>query len=266
MFLKHSLKTIFLALAILALSSGLSIGEEGPYLAEINTKDVNLRSDATITSKVISTLSKGERVEVVAESYDWCKIRLPESVSVYIKKNLAVCLKRSDASTVIPTSIERCLSAKVTGKRVNIRAKPGEDASIVGVADDGEVVNVASETGSWYRIEPIRNSFGWVNKRFTTKFTALTKPEQTSGPGQDKTAALNNLTVFTGTVEPYGVVFFRPATHKLITQDNNIFFLKASQTSLNAFNHQKARITGKIISGLKAKYPVIDVKIIEAAS
>lgn len=270
MFSKYSLKAFLLSLALLAASSGLLLGEEPYYLAEINTQDVNLRSDATVASRVISILRKGERVEVVTENYDWCKVRLPKRVSVYIKNSFAICLKRATASMSVPASTEQCVSAKVTGDRVNIRAKPGEDAPIVGVADMNEVVNVISEYGSWYRIEPIQNSFGWVNKKFISKLPFPVEPEQPSGSSQDKAVILkdsqDNLAVFSGIVEPYGVVFFRPATHKLITPENKIYFLKANRISLNALNHQKVKITGKIISGLKAKYPVIDVKIIEAAS
>jgi len=57
--LKYLLKPI-LASFILALFFSLSAAEETPFFGEINAKDINLRSDATITSTVISTLDKGE--------------------------------------------------------------------------------------------------------------------------------------------------------------------------------------------------------------
>ena len=270
--LKYFLKLFCFGIAIFTLCFGLAIAEEEiPFTGEINAKEVNLRLDATITSKVISILHKGERVEVVLESYGWYKIRLPKDIAVYVKKNLTDCIKYTHTALSPAPVVEQCLSAKVLKERVNVRVKPSEDAAIVGIADYNEVVNVISEAGSWYKIEPIQNSFGWVHKQFVSKPPVPIKLEETPvSSAQDKTITPQdnpeNLTVFTGTVEPYGVVFFRPATHKLITQDNQIFLLKANRASLNALTRQKVKVTGKIISGLKSRYPVIDVKIIEVAN
>ncbi len=253
-----SLKLIIFVLFVLA-AFKLSAAEETPFFGEINAKDINLRSDATTSATVIATLNKGERVEVLSENYDWYKIRLPKKIPVYISKNLATCIKYADSQISGPPSIERCLSAKISRDRVNIRAKPGESAPIVGIADKDEVVDVISESGGWYKIEPIQNSFGWVHKKFVDKSLSQSK----SSIPQDNP---DNLTVFTGIVEPYGIVFMRPATHKLIAQDNKIFLLRGNRASLNALNRQKVKVVGKIINGLKAKYPVIEVKIIEVAS
>jgi len=268
--LKYCLRLFGFEMVILAFFFGVTVAEEEiPFTGEINAKEVNLRIDATIASQVISTLGKGERVEVVLESYDWYKIRLPKDVPVYVKKILTDCIKYPDTALTPAPAIEQCLSAKILKERVNIRAKPSEDAVIVGIADENEVVNVIAEAGSWYIIEPIQNSFGWVHKKFIDKLSVPLKPEQAPAPTvQVKTITPQEegLLVFIGRVEPYGVVFFRPATHKLITQDNQVFLLKANRASLNALNHQKVKVSGKIISGLKSKYPVIDVKIIEVAS
>lgn len=247
---------------ILALALNLSFAEEKPpFLGEINAKDINLRQDATIASKVISVLREGERVEIVSESYDWYKARLPKSVPVYVKKNLAACIKYEASASVAATpSVARCSSAKILGNRVNLRAKPSQDAPIVGVADYNEIVNVLAESGSWYKVEPIQNSFGWVNKRFV-KRVVLPKKEPAS---PRETAA--NPAIFTGIVEPYGVVFMRKATHKLVTPEQKIYLLKGNYATLNALNRQKVKVTGKITSPSGAKYPTIEVKIIEVAA
>jgi len=256
------------AFIILALFFGFSYAEEkAPFVGKINSSDINLRSDATTLSAVISVLAKGTQVEVVSESYDWYKIRLPKNTPVYISKALASCVSFGEEQSPLSSgpSIRQCSSAKVLKDRVNIRVKPSEKAAIAGIADKNEIVNVVSETGAWYKIEPIQNSFGWVYKKFVDKSSLPVKPEAVK-PSQEKISSQelqDNNVMLTGIVKPYGMVFMRPATHKLITAEGKVFLLKGNRTSLNALNHQKVKIIGKIISAPSSKYPVLEVRIIE---
>lgn len=257
MHLKHILKKLVLALGILAVLSRFSYAQDSGFSGEINSAGINLRTDATTTAEILSVLDKGERVEVVLEQFGWYKIRLPKTVPVYVKKKLAECIKSKEiqGALVSEAQVRQCASAKILGDRVNIRSKPSESASIVGIADKNEIVNVFSETGGWYKIEPIQNSFGWVNKKFIDK---AEPPPLKENDGQ--------LPVFTGTVQPYGIVFMRSATHKLVTADNKIYLLKGNRVTLNALNRQRVKVIGKIISPSNAKYPVIEIKIIEVAT
>ena len=267
--LKYSVGIFYLTAAIMAAIFSLSYAEEKiPFLGEINAENINLRSDATTSSAALSTLSKGERVDVVGEFYDWYKVRLPKNVPVYINKSLVTCINYT-VETAVTTETplkQQCSSAKVLKDRVNIRAKPSESGSIVGLADKNEVLNITADAGSWYRIEPTQNSLGWIHKKFITKAIAL--PENIPIP-QEKIAVPENqggAFLLTGTIEPYGIVFMRPATHKLITGDNKIFLLKGNRSSLNALNHQKVKVTGKILNSLKGQYPVVEVKTIEVVN
>lgn len=255
-------KLFFMAVALSVWTgTGACIAGETPFSGRVNTDGINLRLDATTSAPVLAVLNKGERIEAVAQSYDWYKVRIPAKLAVYIRKGLAECIKYTDTRQMSPGPLaEQCLSAKVLKDRVNIRAKPDEGAPILGVADRNEIVNVVSETGGWYRIEPIQNSFGWVHKKFIDKADAGAAQEPAAQQPAD------NVTVFIGMVEPYGMVFMRPATHKLVTRENKTFLLKGNRATLNALNRQNVRVTGKLIDQPKAKYPVIEVKIIEVAN
>lgn len=267
--LENTLRKLYLAVLISVLSLGLSYAAEKlPFTGKINSQDINLRTDATTMATVIDTLAKGAQVEVVSESYDWYKVRLPKNTPVYISKALASCVKHDGNQLTPSPSIAECSSAKVLKDRVNIRIKPSEKAAIVGIADENEIVNVISETGGWYKIEPIQNSFGWVYKKFVDKASALPKVE-TLKSSQEKISpqeSEENNTVLSGIVKPYGMVFMRSATHKLITPEGKIFLLKGNRASLNALNHQKVKVIGKIISAPSSKHPVVEVKIIELIS
>jgi uncharacterized protein YgiM (DUF1202 family) len=236
--------------------------ESFPFIAEVNSDNINLRSDSTASAYAIGVLKKGERLEVVQESYGWYKVRLPKTIPAYVKGTLASCINYNQSQPEVDS--QSCLAVKVLKDRVNIRAQASESSVILGVADQNEVITVTGQDGFWYKIEPITNSFGWVNSKFLDKVE--------TGPGakvvyntalnKDPSQGQENV-VLTGIIKPYGMVFGRPATHKLVTEGNNIFLLKGSRASLNALNNQKVRVIGKKLSNIKSKYPIVEVKIIE---
>lgn len=265
--LRCSFNTLYLLMAILVLTFGLSLAEDkAPFSGKINADNINLRADATISALVLCNLNKGERVDVVSESYDWYKIRLPRNAPAYIKNTLVSCISYTD-NQVITQGPKICTSAKVLKDRVNIRALPNESSPIIGIADKNEVINIVLEKIGWFKIEPIQNSFGWVHKKFIDKFIEPVQPEPPKQEAPQEIIAPKQIpednTVFIGRVMPYGIVLWRIATHKLITSDNKIFLLKGNRLSLNALNYQKVKVIGKIISPANKKYPVVEVEIIE---
>ncbi|MFA6129676.1 MAG: SH3 domain-containing protein [Candidatus Omnitrophota bacterium] len=229
--------------------------EFAAFTGQINADVINVRVDATVNSAAACTLSKGQLVEVVSEIYDWYKIRLPRQAPSYIKKDLVECIKNAS---------EKCFNAKVTGDRVNIRLGPSESSWILGKADKSTVVNIVQEEGDWYKIEPVHQSYGWVNKRFINKDIVVTK-EEDKPVAVSQPAALESSgqLVIEGTISPYGVVLWRKATHKLVTANKEIYFLKGNRKGLDSLNYHKVKVTGKLISPENNKYPIIEVAIIE---
>jgi len=146
-----------------------------PFEGEINADAINIRTDSTPAANVICILNKTEKVSVVLELYDWYKIRLPQNAPSYIKKDLTECLSTPEAS-------QQCSSAKITKERVNIRLGPDTSSAILGKAKLADTVNVLEEKDGWYKITPIPNSFGWVNKKFVSPIKAEIKTEETKQP------------------------------------------------------------------------------------
>ncbi len=230
------------------------------FSGQINTDNINVRVDATVGSAVICSLAKGELVEVVSEVYDWYKIRLPKEAPSYVKKDLVECINSDPV-----TNPGKCLSAKIIKDRINIRLGPGESTWILGKADKLTVINILAQENSWYKIQPIYQSYGWVNKKFVSREVALPKKQKVVElPVKDTQSS--DLLVIEGTVSPYGVVLWRKATHKLVTSDNKIYFLKGNRKSLDSLNYHQVKVTGKLISPAASKYPIIQINIIEALS
>jgi uncharacterized protein YgiM (DUF1202 family) len=242
-----------------------SAEEQFPFKGQVDEDAVNIRSDSTVSAQTVCAVKKGTRLDVILEAYDWYKVRLPKQAPAYVKKTLVECMNSANNeglnTDMASRTFKRCESAKILKDRVNIRLWPSESSVILGQADTNEIVNVISEAGEWYKIEPIQNSFGWIHKRFVSKAPAeeIIKLAQKA-----KQAQAGENVILEGTVSPYGKIFKRQATHKLITADNRIFLLKADdKKSLDALNYHKAKITGKFIGNPNQKNPTIEVKILE---
>lgn len=234
------------------------------FNGQINAENINVRVDATVGSAVICRLPRGELVEVISEAHDWYKIRLPKEAPSYVKEGLVECINPDPVSNP-----GKCLSAKVIKDRINIRLGPSESAWILGKADKLTVVNILAQDKGWYKIQPIYQSYGWVNKKFVSREIALPKKKKSVESPLQNIQSSDSLVV-EGTVSPYGVVLWRKATHKLVTPENKIYLLKGNRKGLDSLNYHKVKVTGKLISPaatpVKSKYPIIQVNLIEALS
>jgi uncharacterized protein YgiM (DUF1202 family) len=234
----------------------------------VNTPDINVRADSTPNSEIVCVLKKGDRVSVVKELYDWYKIRLPKNAPSYVKKNLLECLPEDldvPAQTPVPLKEKACHSAKVAKDNVNIRLNPSENARILGKLNKNTIVSVLGEEGGWCKIEPQENSFAWVHKKFINEDAAKTAviPEQKIIKSTTVNILKTDITL-EGTVQPYGMIFKRQATHKLTSPEHGTWLLKGNKSGLDALNYRKVKVTGKIIPGTKEKYPVIEITSLEA--
>jgi uncharacterized protein YgiM (DUF1202 family) len=256
----------FILNAFLALSFA---GVIEPFTGEIIEDTINIRADSTAGAESLCKVNKGQRLEVVSESYDWYKVRLPLQVLCFIKKGL---VNTAGQGTGV-----------VSADNVNIRLFPTESALIVGRADTNEPVTILGEANGWYTITPVKNSFGWVHKKFVRK---AAPPEQRTEmqvsiviPEIPKPAAIpakqapeakapavpetDGMVTLTGLVKTYGNVINRPATHKLITKDKQVYLLKYNPASLNELVFHTVRITGRQVTLPKTKFPVIEVEKVE---
>jgi uncharacterized protein YgiM (DUF1202 family) len=158
--------SFFISACILNASLVYSSAALEPFIGEITADDINIRSDSTAGAESLCKINKGLRVEVVSEAYDWYKIRLPIQVPCFVKKEFVNTLGQG--------------KAVVSTENVNIRYLPADSSLIVGRADKNEPVTIIGETGVWYKINPVWNSFGWVHKKFMQKASVQEMPQSAS--------------------------------------------------------------------------------------
>lgn len=215
----------------------------------INNDNINLRTDSNTSSQIICKINKNTPVEIIQEKYDWYKIKLPKTTGLYVRKDLI-------------TSIDE-KTAKASKDNINIRLQPNESCPVLGQIHKNEIVTILSDNGEWYKIEPAGNSFGWIHKKFVNKNaeTNISIAEPAAPP--EDICEKDNV-ILEGTIQPYGKVINRIATHKLVTKDFKIFLLKGNPSNLNTLIYHNVRITGKEILPKKERIPVIEIIRMEA--
>jgi uncharacterized protein YgiM (DUF1202 family) len=126
-----------------------------PGPAEVFVNNLNIRGQAGLKGEVVAHVQKGDTVTVVSqinldkhkadEPSQWAKIALPQGADVWVRSSFI------DAA-----------DKTVRAKKLNLRAGPSEDYSVVGVVERGTVLNVVGTKGEWTKIEAPTNAFGFI--------------------------------------------------------------------------------------------------------
>src|ERR1035437_9317334 len=126
-----------------------------PGPATVNAENVNYRGQAGLKGEAIGHLKKGDSVTVLAqinldkhaadEPAQWAKIALPAGTKVWVNA------KFIDATNKV-----------VAVKKLNLRAGPGENYSVLGVLERGASITETSAKGDWTQIETPTNAFAFV--------------------------------------------------------------------------------------------------------
>ncbi len=137
--------------------------------AVIRQNNVNIRAQAAINSEIVARLKKGDKVIVLEETTlktpktdeppNWSKIALPEDADVWVHSSFI------DPST-----------RKVTASRLNLRAGPGENYSILGRVDSGTEVHPLETKGVWLKIDPPPDAYAFVASHLIEKQEELPFP------------------------------------------------------------------------------------------
>ncbi len=134
------------------------------------TRDrVNVRGQPSVFSEVLTQLNKGDKITIIesvkiekpkeGDLSDWYKIKLPPNVSVWVNSAYI----NTNFYTVIPN-------------RLNLRAGPGEQYSVLGRLEKGSSVKVIKTSGQWFQIEPPDIAYAFIATEFVQKQTAPEKP------------------------------------------------------------------------------------------
>lgn len=139
-----------------------------PGPAEVASKNLNVRGAAGLKGEFITHLKQGESVTVLqqinlekhkaGEPAQWAKIAYPTNAQVWVLSHFIGADKT------------------VTPKKLNLRAGPGENYSVVGVLEKGTPVTEVTSKGEWMRIEPPQNAYAFVAAMYLKQEASGTEP------------------------------------------------------------------------------------------
>jgi uncharacterized protein YgiM (DUF1202 family) len=126
-----------------------------PGPAQVTVSNLVVRGQAGLKGEVIAHVFKGESVTVLSEitldknkagePAHWAKITYPTNTPVWVSA------KYVDAK-----------NNAVLANKLNLRAGPGENFSVVGVIERGATVNSLSTKNGWMKIEAPANAYAFV--------------------------------------------------------------------------------------------------------
>lgn len=141
----------------------------GEETAIVKENHINVRGQASLKGEVITQLQKGEQVAVLEEipvpkpkkdePAKWARIRMPANTPVWVYASYI-----DSANKTVKIS------------RVNLRAGPGENYSVVGRLEKGDTVKDIRKVDEWMEIETPTTAYAFVAAEFLTKLPPLSPP------------------------------------------------------------------------------------------
>jgi len=135
-----------------------------PGPAEVTVSNLVVRGQAGLKGETVTHLSKGEAVAVLGqinlgkhaagEPAQWARIALPATVHVWVNDRF---IDKADKT--------------VSAKRLNLRAGPGENYSVLGTIEHGTPVNELETKGDWIKIEAPTNAYAFVAAMYLNQAT-----------------------------------------------------------------------------------------------
>ncbi len=123
--------------------------------ATVISPNLNVRGQAGLKGEVVGHLKSGDSVTVISqitldkhaadEPAQWAKVALPSGTKVWVNSKFV------DATNKI-----------VSVKKLNLRAGPGENYSVLGVLEKGASISELTAKGDWTQIETPTNAFAFV--------------------------------------------------------------------------------------------------------
>ncbi len=155
----------------------------GPAIsATVKQPRVNLRGQPSLTGEVITQVHKGEKVTILeeipgkkgkaGEPAVWARISMPTNTPVWV------------SSIYVDTA-----SSTVKSKKLNLRAGPGENYSVVGELKQGAAIKQIRQNDSWIEIEAPANAYAFVALDLLEKgepIVVVAKASKPAKPAADK--------------------------------------------------------------------------------
>lgn len=148
---------------------------------------LNVRSEASLQSKIVSKLIKDDEVTIIGERENWLQISTNQG-SAWVSSEFIEIMEsvvnpepespldddeeeledHPDENNDTPGSSER-ISAVVTASILNVRDQGSLNGKIIDKAAQGDIVKIIQENSQWCEVELPNNTIGWVASWYLEK-------------------------------------------------------------------------------------------------
>jgi uncharacterized protein YraI len=152
----------WLILSALVLNSLWISAGRAEETAIIRANRVNVRGQPTMFSEVVTQLKEGESITILdqiqlakpklGEPTNWVKIKMPVNTPVWV-----------NASFIDATN------KTVTSPKLNVRAGPGENFSVLGTLKRGDAVKDIRVVDDWMEIQTPESAYGFLSSEYLKK-------------------------------------------------------------------------------------------------
>ena len=198
------------------------------------TANLNLRTKASTSSAIVTTIPKGKTVTYVSKSGSWYKVKYG-SKSGYVSSKY---IKASSSSS--NTSSQTAIKATKfkTTANLYLRSKASTSSSSYLLIPKGKVVTATAKSGNWYKVS-YGGKTGWVSGTYlkaynTTTATSLTYYATTGTSKLYKSASTSSTVVYSiksGNVfkSTQKVVTSTGATWYRVLYNNSYYYIQSTQ-------------------------------------
>ena len=138
--------------------------------AIVSTETLNLREEASTSSKIIELLNEDDELEVISEEENWYKVKHGENVG-YVSKDYVKVSGEIATNQVVTTLEEPQDIQKIDENATTIMIKEGTQVRILPLINSPVItnikeekeVNIISKTNNWIFVE-VENITGWISK------------------------------------------------------------------------------------------------------
>ncbi|WP_299087026.1 SH3 domain-containing protein [uncultured Metabacillus sp.] len=143
----------------------------------VKSSSLNLRSNPSTSSQVITSLKKGMEVTVYSEANGWSKVKAAGKEGYVSSRYLTS--KNSEANPV-KTETSKTISKYVNVKSgsLNLRSNPSTSSQVITSLKKGMDVTVYSEANGWSKVKAAGKE-GYVSSRYLTSKNSEANPVKT---------------------------------------------------------------------------------------
>jgi len=152
------------------------------------TANLNLRTSATTSSSILTTIPRNGQVEVLSESGQWSRVRYNGRTG-FVHNGYLTPLSPVNPPVSVPPTVptppaDTVLGTRRTTANLNFRTGPSTGSSIIVTIPRNASVEIFSESGQWSKVR-YNGRTGYVHNGYLTVLVPVTPPEPVVPPVEE---------------------------------------------------------------------------------